>query len=112
MGWKLAMVLSFAALTAISPVQAQTCPPLAEIYGTVERVDSATMVVITRVQRRLKIDLSAATAAGRVQTVRVGLAVRVLATRGPPGVLLAQSVARAKASPVAWRPDCIPFAGF
>jgi|SRR5579859_6956962 len=122
----LSVILCVATLVAVSRAGAQVCVgqslppdaaggpprPLAEVYGTVERIDGTTMILVTRVGRRLRIDLTPASAAGRVQAVQPGMAAGVLATQGSPSMLLAQSVARAKASPAAWRPDCIPFAGF
>lgn len=121
----LGAILCFVAVAAVSRADAQACAaqsmpadvaggparPLAEVFGIVERVDGATMVLVTRVGRRLRVDLTPAMAVGRVQVGQPGTAARVLATQGPPGVLLAQAVARAKASPAAWKPDCIPFPG-
>ena len=80
--------------------------PTIEVYGTVQSIAGKTFMLATRSGGVMNVDASPALADDRATAFTQGLPVVVVATRGPNGALLAQSVARAKPLPKAWANDC------
>jgi len=80
--------------------------PGAEVYGNVASVHGAMVTIISREGKHIDIDASAAVEAAQAVDLKPGYPVVVLATRTAHGALVAQSIGRAKFSPMAWGPDC------
>jgi len=76
-----------------------------ELYGTVESISGTQITLRTRTGRLVQVDTTAAANSRHLSLHGVGGAVDVRGTYNAKGGLQAQSVARAKASPLAWEPD-------
>lgn len=89
---------------AIAPEPAAIAS-LNQLFGTIRAVDGAQLTVEARDHRMIKVDASAAIKSYRTIVFVTGRSVNVLGRYDEQGVLLAQSIQRAKTSHEGWPPD-------
>ncbi len=77
------------------------------VSGSVTTFEGAKLTLATRDGRTVEVDVTQAGELGRTRPFAPGMQVIVLGQRGGSGAIMAQSVARAKAAPGAWAPDCL-----